>query len=370
MYASIVWDGTTLTPPADMGEPRADQLRGSNLDNLSELAGRICYDSCGTGRNSVDYHQHIRDVGHTSVLEHANLTFAVQLDVPNYLAVCESLLNRPGIWAAKEVPSLILTPGTGGGFILRITANLRAVREWHEFPPSNKMAKLVGDQIQFLAKKEAPLVLADTNGQDVGMPMRVVPPKYEEEIWISLFLTNVSRGLSHEIVRHKFRTAISQRSTRYVDEGDSEWCWHPLIKNMIGDEVLFETGDFNDALGTKFTLKDIQGLCQQGYKSIVDKLQAKLAADGIDKFTARKQARGAARGLLGNALLTELIFSASLAEWKWIFGLRAAAPADAEIRVVMNEVYELLTAKFPDAFVGWTREECPDKIGYGVKKPD
>jgi thymidylate synthase ThyX len=95
-----------------------------------------------------------------------------------------------------------------------------------------------------------------------------------------------------------------------------------------------------------------------------------MISEGIDKFTARKQARGAARGLLGNALNTELIFSASLSQWKWMFHLRAAAPADAEIRVVFNEVFELLNERFPEHFEGYTKEECPDKIGYGLKEPE
>ena len=53
------------------------QLTGTEHDNLIEYAGRICYDSLGSEktRSSVDYHQHINDVGHTSVQEHSWHTF-------------------------------------------------------------------------------------------------------------------------------------------------------------------------------------------------------------------------------------------------------------------------------------------------------
>lgn len=367
-YSKIVWDGKKLEVPADMGCPKDNQLKGSDLDNLTELSGRVCYDSLGSGRDSVEYHKHIIEVGHGSVQEHANLTFAVALDVPSYLGCIEALINRPGVWMCKEVPAIITT-ATPAAFNLRITANLRAIREWFEFPPLNKLSIVLGNKIQFLAKQKAPLVLQDINAQDNGMPLQLVEPKYEDEMWVSVFFTNVSRGFSHELVRHKYRTAVSQRSTRYVDEGESHWCWHPLIlKNINLDDNLFDYGTPSDDIYTSFSLRKLQELCQSGYKALVDKLQAQLISEGSDKFTARKQARGAARGLLGNALNTELVFSASIAEWKWMFHLRAAAAADAEIRVVMNEVYEQFLERFPEHFKGYEKVDCPDGIGYGLKE--
>ncbi len=368
-YAKIVWDGEKLEVPSDMGCPKDNQLKGSDLDNLVELAGRVCYDSLGSGRDSVEYHKHIIEVGHGSVQEHANLTFAVPLDVPTYLGCVESLVNRPGVWMCKEVPTII-TANTGPGFNLRFTANLRSIREWFEFPPMNKLAIILGQQVQFLAKQKAPLVLQDLQPQDTGMPLQLVQPKYEDEMWVSVFFTNVSRGFSHELVRHKFRTAVSQRSTRYVDEGESPWCWHPLIlKNIDLDAPiqLEEEGVKNWCL---YSLNELRELCQDGYRALVDRLQAKLIEEGSDKFTARKQARGAARGLLGNALNTELVFSASLSQWKWMFHLRAAAAADAEIRVVMNEVYEQFLERFSNHFKGYEKVDCPDNIGYGLKEPE
>ncbi len=372
-YAKIVWDGEKLEVPSDMGCPKENQLKGSDLDNLVELAGRVCYDSLGSGRDSVEYHKHIIEVGHGSVQEHANLTFAIPLDVPTYLGCVEALINRPGVWMCKEVPTII-TANTGPGFNLRFTANMRAIREWFEFPPMNKLSIVLGQQVQFLAKQKAPLILQDLQPVDTGMPLQLVNGKYEDEMWVSVFFTNVSRGFSHELVRHKFRTAVSQRSTRYVDEGESHWCWHPLIlKNIDPKAPLVDTRFWeNTEEGNKLarlSLNDLQALCQEGYKQLVEKLQAQLISEGSDKFTARKQARGAARGLLGNALNTELIFSASLSQWKWMFHLRAAAAADAEIRVVMNEVYEQFVDRFSNHFQGYDKVDCPDGIGYGLKEP-
>jgi len=368
-----VWDGKKFEVPEPLGKPRADQLQGSELDNLTELSGRACYDSLGTGRNSVDYHKHIIEVNHGSVQEHGNLTFLIPaLTVPDYLSCCETLLNRPGFWSIKEIKPNLTGPGML--FDLRVTGNMRSVREWFKFPAANKWTQLLGETLQNLAKDKAPLIFSDMEKHDIGMsPCTVVEPKYEEEHWVSLFFTNVSRGFSHELVRHKFRTAVSQRSTRYVDEGDSDWCWHPLIlKHIQSDDTLIrQKSQFQDGspCESAFSLKSIQGICQDGYKALVDKLQAQLITDGADKFTARKQARGAARGLLGNALLTEMVFSASLTEWKWMLKLRANSAADAEIRVVFNEVFTMLSERFPSAFQGWTKHDCPDGLGYELREP-
>lgn len=56
----------------------AEQGIGSDAEVLSEIAGRVCYDSWGRGRTSDDYHKHIIEVGHGSVLAHATFTFSVE----------------------------------------------------------------------------------------------------------------------------------------------------------------------------------------------------------------------------------------------------------------------------------------------------
>ena len=57
---------------------REDQFRGRDADILIEAAGRICYDSPGRGRSSADYAAHILEVGHGSVLEHAQFSFLIR----------------------------------------------------------------------------------------------------------------------------------------------------------------------------------------------------------------------------------------------------------------------------------------------------
>lgn len=368
-HAQIVWDGKTFTVPKEMGQAREDQLTSTNYDNLVELSGRCCYDSLGTGRKSDEYHKHIIEVNHGSVWEHANLTFHTEgIAVADYLCCCEALLNRPGIFITKRVRDIVTLDGNAVDF--RLTCNLRTIREWHRYPAANVWAEVLGNKLQFLAKRFAPLVMSDIEGIDTHIPLIVAEPALDDEIWVSMFFTDVSRGFTHELVRHGDWTAISQRSTRYVDETEQPWVYHPLIENWIADMnnptislMMRESIDMQMQLGT---IKN----ARESYKVLVDELQKYLIAKGSDKFTARKQARGAARGFLGNALMTELVFSANLAQWKRMILMRASGAADGEIRVVFNEVFDLLKERFPKQFEGWTRHPCADGMGDEIRSPE
>lgn len=170
-----------------------------------------------------------------------------------------------------------------------------------------------------------------------------------EHATFSFFITGVSRGLTHELVRHRAGVAISQRSTRYVDESESDWCYHPLFQ-MLDDEKLEIVGSVTDA-------------CREVYDNVVTSLQQKLSANGVNKFTARKQARGAARGMLGNALGTELVWSANVRALRHFIEMRASPHADAEIRELAIEILAIMQKEAPAFFKDYAIEASPDGMG-------
>lgn len=217
------------------------QDSGTSPARLIECAGRTCYDSYGKGRSSDQYHDHILEVGHGSVLEHAVINF---------------------------------------------------------------------------------------------------------------YISGISRGCSHEWVRHKAGTAISQRSTRYVDESESPWVWHPLISKT----PYFVQEDLNSS----------QELAQACYRKVVDAVQQNLTEAGLDKLTARKQARGAARGVLGNALETSMVWSANIRALRNVIEQRCSPFADAEIRLLANKVFEKAKVACPEYFSDYEIHSCEDGIGFYV----
>jgi thymidylate synthase ThyX len=216
----------------------------------------------------------------------------------------------------------------------------------------------------------APMIVPDPGGDwpDVPFSCTAVTGNSDEahfenddEKWISLLLCG-SRGMSHEQVRHGDFTAISQRSTRYVDEAESPWVEHPLLtcwRAHVGD-VPFRR-----------SLSDVSQKAIEQARSVYDTqvtaLQAWLEAEGVDKHTARKQARGAARGYLGNALYTEMIFSANVRQWLWMLNQRGSKFADAEIRVLYAQVLpQLQRSRYGDSFKHLRLEPSPDGIGEVV----
>ena len=357
--SKLVWDGSTnIVIPSEMGTPRADQLQGLVREQLSELAGRVCYDSVGTGRSSADYHKHIKEVGHLSVYEHAHMT--VHIDQPLEAMI---FLNRPGLWVENRFED---------GF--RVTFNPRNILDWDMWSEQigiddfvKQHSELtVGLKLAFHANRAYPMMVPspglDPSVEERYLKMsRVVEPETDEEKWVSMFMVG-SRGFSHELVRHGDRTGISQRSTRFVQENESEWIDHPLVQEY--DQHLAKTLSVRDAANWIDRLWSVKNLARKVYAEVVETLQPWLIERGVDKFTARKQARGAARGYLGNALLTELVFSASVGQWKRMLRMRACAPADAEIRAVfVQALAELKKSRYAADFATFSVEPASDGLG-------
>ena len=280
LSAELIYDNAEL-----LIEPAKDasfnQDKGTAPQRLSERAGRICYDSYGKGRSSELYHEHILGVNHTSIYEHFN--WVTESTQPVTL-ILGALINRPGIWV------------TFIEYTARIVLNRRCILDWEQFGRKNSVYEELAAHCDWFYP-------SGVTRRDAGM---FFAPVKDEERWLS-FQVTCSRGCSHELVRHKFRTAVSQRSTRYVDESKSDWIMHP------------ELGSYSQ----KHQFDEVRDKAREVYCDVVDELAP---------TAGRKQARGAARGLLGNALSTELIFSASVAQWKRMIGQRDNPAADAEIR--------------------------------------
>jgi thymidylate synthase ThyX len=349
MDAALVWDGgaEVRIPPA-LGEPRPDQMQGTPAERLCELAGRTCYDSLGQGRSSAAYHDHILEVRNHSVYEH----FAFTVQFPDLtLADLYIFLNRPGLWV-QFGPSV------------RVTLNLRTVMEWDRRGSiHSQLAGEVGWALTRIGHKLAPRIIRAIPGR-VAISAELVEPEHPQEAWSSLYLAG-SRGFSHEQVRHGDWTAISQRSTRYVDEGGSRPVTHPLIQQYLDDSGVDEGA--KDFLADQMTFAwDDASIA---YRGLVAALESYAVARGLDRTSARKQARGAARGYMGNALPTAMIFSASAAQWAWMASQRASRFADAEIRAIYELAIPELKASRIAPHLGYLNlVPSPDGIGNVIEE--
>jgi thymidylate synthase ThyX len=361
MQARLVFDGSgTPTIPEEMGAPKASQFQGTPQEQTAELCGRVCYDSLGKGRSSEEYHVHVHTVKHYSVYEHTPITVAFAPREEDLLAFSMAFLNRPGVWVRwlnlKEV---------------RVTANFRAILEWdrtsNNVTPDGKMLeKCIGNTLKGQANSIVPMIVSVV--PEPRLESLVCVPEHGQEKWVTLFMRG-SRGYSHEQVRHGDNSGISQRSTRFVDESGSPWVIHPLITAFLNDsEANVDNQDLVRSL-----CGSTKEFCDRTYDQLVKILQpyVKTLTPDIDDTSARKQARGAARGFLGNALLTEVMFSASVQQWLWMLHERGSRFADAEIReIYARESASVLVALFQSRYAAdfkhLSTEPSPDGIGQIV----
>jgi len=270
--SKLVWDGgETLFIPEEMGKPREDQLQGKVRERLSELAGRVCYDSVGSGRSSPDYHKHIQEVGHLSVYEHAHMTVAIKLPLEGLV-----FLNRPGLWVENRFEE---------GF--RVTFNPRNIFDWDMWSDQIGVDDLIkqpstfkiGDVLSFHAEQAYPMMVAprERDAERVAgyrQLTQVVEPETDEEKWVSMFMVG-SRGFSHELVRHGDRTGISQRCLA----GDT------AITMVNGNGHAMPTRKKNGPRTIQWLYKRMQ---DPRLKKVVGKLKPRVLDENTGLFTSGK----------------------------------------------------------------------------------
>ena len=154
----------------------------------------------------------------------------------------------------------------------------------------------------------------------------------EHAVWSFLF-HDVSRSLTHELVRHR-HFSYSQLSQRYVDESDTDFIVPSGIQNT---PVLRE--------------KWRQGvlLALDLYKDLASELNLKYSFI-TDATARRKMARQEARSVLPNCTATTVFVTGNARAWRHFIEMRGSRFADTEIRTLAFMVYDLLKEEAPNMF--------------------
>lgn len=153
----------------------------------------------------------------------------------------------------------------------------------------------------------------------------------------TFWISGVSRSLTHELVRHR-HLSFSQVSQRYVNEDTDElsldgMAYHPAAKDNIHYVGAIQTATRNA-------------------RAVYGDLVEMFVKNGMD----RKTARGAARGVLPNAVTTELIVTGNHRTWREVLAKRLAPGADAEIRELAGLLLEELKACAPNTYQDFTEK--------------
>src|SRR3712207_6516217 len=114
-----------------------------------------------------------------------------------------------------------------------------------------------------------------------------------------MYLTGVSRSLTHELIRHR-HFSYSQLSQRYVPERDAA---------MVEPAVIAEDPELHE----KFLAATQASV--DAYNELLAALERRFA-DEPNATLRRKQARQAARAVLPNATETRLVVTGNYRAWR------------------------------------------------------
>jgi len=169
---------------------------------------------------------------------------------------------------------------------------------------------------------------------------------------ISLFIEGISRGCSHEIVRHRAGFAYSQRSTRYVDEAEAAIVLEPELARIY--EAIHFPNPKTGAVATqeREVLQDFLHACAIAQDAYLAQVTAwlRLAPAGLSTRDRRKWARGKARQVLPHAIETRMTMTGNLRAWRHFIEQRSAPGAEAEIRRLAMHVLSALRGLAPEVF--------------------
>jgi thymidylate synthase (FAD) len=155
----------------------------------------------------------------------------------------------------------------------------------------------------------------------------------------SYLLEGVSRSLTHELIRHRVGTSVSQLSQRFVDESDTAFVCPPEIAKYPRMLSRWESA-------CEFALDQYKALCAN--------LDEAMPLDGLSKTTRRKRIREAARAVLPNCVETKLVWSCNLRELRHILLLRGSPHADLEIQQFAKALWALTRDHAPNALADLT----------------
>lgn len=160
----------------------------------------------------------------------------------------------------------------------------------------------------------------------------------------SYLLEGVSRSLTHELIRHRVGTAISQLSQRFVDESNTAFVCPPEIAK---DERI--AGRWLNAC--ERALDEYRALCAN-----LDEAQS---TQDLPKTLRRKRIREAARAVLPNCVETKLVWSCNLRELRHILLLRGSIHADLEFQALAKALLSATLPLAPAALadISWSPEE-------------
>lgn len=332
-----------------MVEPKVQIIEGDNLTRIFK-AGTTCYRSEETTKKTLEeFAQMLIQRGHTAMLEHSMVV--VQEEDNNIPISIHMLLNEfATAFGRPSMVNMMLREEEENGRRFSVDLYAGSVRAWRELLEFSNRKASEDDYWPFVEFSIEPLMSnvgteLNYNGKEVvDLSVNTIEPDeslgdFYDHCRIVTAKFTTSRAVALEAFRHRLNAADyepvdlcppmcispAMESTRYVDEAHGDiafvkpWWWdNPKVKNWI-ERKAERVAAWEDS--------------ERHYK-------ADRALGGAPQ---------AARGLLAEDVRTEIVLTATVANWKLWLKQRADKAAHPDIRL-LAEMFMEQTGIKPD---GW-----------------
>ena len=161
-----------------------------------------------------------------------------------------------------------------------------------------------------------------------------------EHVTVNIVFLNVSRVLTHELVRHRPGSAYSQTSGRYVRTDELSFWIPTVIKENIELAEVFEEAIIHQE---KMLAKMVE-------ISGINRMTSK------DDFHTKKQLTSAFRRVIGNGVANNIECTYNHRALRHLLTVRTSRHAEEEIRLVFNDLFNQLADRYPAIYADAKRE--------------
>jgi thymidylate synthase (FAD) len=197
-----------------------------------------------------------------------------------------------------------------------------------------------------------------TNSEYIKNLIRQGHESVLEHINWTFLLTGVSRGFTHQLVRHRVGFAYSQLSQQYHQETDA---------NFVEPSHLSFSPKALDAWQQAITIT------KQAYQTIINELDNLEMTNNLgDEFNKKEISRAlnsAARSVLPNAIETQIMITANARALRHFFKVRGSIVGDEEMRNVASELLGHLKQDAPSVFSDFEIDTLSDGSSIVVHQP-
>lgn len=164
-----------------------------------------------------------------------------------------------------------------------------------------------------------------------------------EHGWVSFMICDTSRVVTHELVRHRAGTAISQESLRFLRLEDMGlWIPEAYVDDYYSEDIFKETWEF----------------LELQYARLIERAE-KIEGKDFDSlpFSKKKYYTSAARRVAPIGVATNIGWSCNIRAARHIIEMRTDEHAEEEIRLVFSKIATILKNKYPALFEDYEVED-------------